>query len=361
MISMLFVLTSKLKNGMALGESIKDAEGKMLLSKGQILRPSYIAKIQELSDSKIVYVKESPEDIKILNDVKYRLKNDLIGMISKYSFQELHIHRSVQRSPFTSSKNQSEEELIDEVIADEAVMGILIDLYELDNYTFRHSINTAAFSYIIGLSLDMGGQDLYNLLMGALLHDIGKTFIKLDVLNKSDKLTEKEYEEMKTHAHLGYNFLKEVYQKPEIQCIAALEHHERINGSGYPLGKKGEQISLTGRITGIADVYDALTSDRPFRRAMVASEAMEFIMGGAETLFDPDIARLFSRAVIPFPAGTMVRLSNGVMGVVEKNYQDCCTRPRIRAVEKSAGNQMMDLKNDPNLKSVTITELVMSV
>jgi len=269
---------------------------------------------------------------------------------------------SIQSSPRTFSAYKNERDIIDEILANDIIVSNMADLFELDIYSFRHSVNTAAFSYIVGLSLKMYGQDLYDLLVGALLHDIGKIFIRPSVLNKPGRLTEKEFEEMKQHTFLGCNLLGREYNLPEAWCIAALEHHERFDRSGYPLRKSGKETSLIGRIVGIADAYAAMTADRPFRSGMLASNAMEYIMGGAGTLFDPQIARLFSQSVMPFPVGTIVKLSNGSMGVVVQNYSDCCTRPKVRIGEEGDDSQIVsyivDLKNDPELKNTTIVRKV---
>jgi HD-GYP domain-containing protein (c-di-GMP phosphodiesterase class II) len=121
-------------------------------------------------------------------------------------------------------------------------------------------------------------------------------------------------------------------------------------------------ISTFGRLIAVSDVFDALTSDRPYRSALLPSEAMEYVMGGAGSLFDPEFVFLFTRKVAAYPLGTCVKLSNGETGIVVENYEDCCMRPKIRLISKIGENldekAYLDLKNDRNTRNIIITEIV---
>jgi len=141
--------------------------------------------------------------------------------------------------------------------------------------------------------------------------------------------------------------------------MGVLQHHERYDGSGYPEGISGKKITQFGRVIAIADVYDAMTSDRPYRVAMMPSEVMEYLMGGAGTLFDPDMVYLFTRKVAAYPLGTCVLLSNGLTAIVVENYEDCCTRPKVKVVcSYEAVPIYFDLKNDRRISNLTITGVV---
>jgi HD-GYP domain-containing protein (c-di-GMP phosphodiesterase class II) len=180
-------------------------------------------------------------------------------------------------------------------------------------------------------------------------------------LNKEDKLTDEEYEKIKKHSEFGYRFLKETYQIPTASYVAVLHHHEKYNGEGYPKGISKDEISLLGRIIGIADVYDALTSNRAYRQALLPSEAMEYIMANGGLMFDVNVAKVFARKVAPFPIGTYVKLSNGYVGIVADNYEDACMRPKVKIILDNQGKKIMprfiDLKEDRNLRNVTVTSV----
>jgi HD-GYP domain-containing protein (c-di-GMP phosphodiesterase class II) len=194
--------------------------------------------------------------------------------------------------------------------------------------------------------------------MASLLHDIGKMFIPQEILNKKGKLTDEEYEIVKTHSFKGYQILKENAEFSYYSSIGVLHHHEKYNGTGYPFELKGNKISILGRIIAIADVYDALISDRPYRKSLFPSEALEYIMGGGGTFFDTEIVRFFTKIVAPYPIGTGVLLSNNSTGIVIKNYRDCCMRPVVKIIKQ--GDELItpyfiDLKNDSNARGIVIT------
>ena len=135
--------------------------------------------------------------------------------------------------------------------------------------------------------------------------------------------------------------------------------YERYDGTGYPNQKAGTDISLFGRIVAIADVYDAITSDRPYRKGILPSKAMEYIMGGSGYHFDFDLISIFTRKIAAYPLGTCIKLSNGLIGIVVENYPDACTRPKIRLIdETSEGVHYINLRDDFRNNNLTIVEIV---
>ena len=114
-----------------------------------------------------------------------------------------------------------------------------------------------------------------------------------------------------------------------------MDHHEKCDGSGYPAGRREKNISSYAKIIAIADVYDALTSDRPYRKALLPSEAIEMVMGASGTHFDPYLVQLFLKKIAPYPIGMLVNLSNDTCGIVIKNHEDCCLRPVIRVLQEN--------------------------
>ena len=151
--------------------------------------------------------------------------------------------------------------------------------------------------------------------LGLLLHDIGKLAIPLGILNKPGKLTPEEWEIMKTHPRAGVDILDGSRWSPLVKSVV-LRHHERWNGSGYPDGKSGTEIHQMARIAAVADVYDAITSERLYAPARPAHEGVRAIIEGSGTLFEPSVVEAFCRVVAPFPAGTEVELSDGRTGLV---------------------------------------------
>jgi HD-GYP domain-containing protein (c-di-GMP phosphodiesterase class II) len=142
--------------------------------------------------------------------------------------------------------------------------------------------------------------------------------------------------------------------------MGILDHHEKYDGGGYPNNLKGDKISLYGRIISVADVYDALTSDRSYRKALLPSDAMEYIMGSTTTLFDPNVVKVFVKKIAAYPIGTCVKLSNGLTGIVVQNYENFCMRPRIRIFkdhDKEVNPYEIDLADFKTL-NITVIEIV---
>ncbi len=185
------------------------------------------------------------------------------------------------------------------------------------------------------IELRLNKNDLYNLCIGALLHDIGKAFIPKDILLKKDKLTDEELSIVRDHTAKGYEYLKSNSYLTAPSRIIAFQHHERLDGSGYPNGLKEGQINKLAKIVAIADVYDAFTSDRPYKKASPPHEALEYIMGAAGRYFDFDMVQAFVRKVIPYP--------------VNPNFP---LRPKVRIVQQLATSVKMeyiDLLKENNL------------
>lgn len=344
---------------MVLAKSLFGKDQSLLLGKGQTIKESYIEKIGKLGYSGVFISDSLSDDIEIESMISDQLKMSAVGAVKDVfinSGDDIgHNNEVIEKT------RKIVEDLIDELLYNRNLMVNMVDLKVFDDYTFYHSVNVAVLSLIVGISLDLPRPALYKLGLGALLHDIGKLFISKEILSKKGPLTPDEFAQIKRHPSLGFEYLINHYDIPAKSYLGALHHHERYDGSGYPLALKGEHISEIGRIIAIADVYDALTSDRPYRRALLPSDAMEYVMGGSNTMFDPVYVRKFTRKVAAYPLGTIVVLSDSTRGIVVKNYEDCCTRPCIRVISENggrAGARYIDLRDDFNTTSLTIVEIV---
>lgn len=170
-----------------------------------------------------------------------------------------------------------------------------------DYYTFTHSINTALISAVIGRESGFHENKIKDLTMAALLHDIGKMQIPKEILYKQDKLTPAEFALIKSHALLGYNFIVNKMELPDYIAKAALEHHERWNGDGYPNNLKGKEISEFGQIIGIADVYDALVSEKIYKGAVQSNDAVRIMLTEESESFNPEIFHKFAYLAVVKP------------------------------------------------------------
>lgn len=224
------------------------------------------------------------------------------------------------------------------------------DLLISNEYTFRHSIGVAGLAILIGNEMKMSKEELETLGAAGLLHDVGKTKISNEILDKPGKLTKEEFEIIKTHPILGYEMLKSNQYIPDSVRLAVLEHHEKQDGSGYPFGLKGNQISPYGKIIAVADVFDALVTERVYHDPFPASEAIEMMMGSPDH-FDNTVLKAFLSSITIYPIGTVVCLSNGEIARVVKNYKDACLRP---VVEGITDGHTYDLRNALDCASIII-------
>lgn len=353
---MRFTPTFCLREGMLLAKNLYGKNDDLMLKAGTILDARYINGIRKLGYNGIYIEDDLSKNIEIESVINEDLKRETIkGIKNVFIYAE---QQNVKKYNLKIEETKKYvENIVDEILGNNNVMINMIDLKVFDDYTFYHSLNVAVLSIVMGVALKLNRDELNKLGYGALLHDVGKVFIKKETLNKPGKLTDKEFEEVKKHSELGYKYLKREFDMPVKSYVGTLEHHERYNGTGYPSGKRGDDICLFGRIIAIADVYDALTSDRPYKKAFLPSEAMEYIMGNCGEAFDPELVLIFASKVAPYPIGTCIELSNGKTGIILQNYEDCCMRPKIKVFkynDEDIENEIIDLKYDDNLKNVTI-------
>jgi len=187
---------------------------------------------------------------------------------------------------------QTVSNIIDEILEQDDTIISVQDLRNYDNYTYQHSVNLCVLGTTIGKFLNYSKQQLKEFGIGLLLHDFGKTQIPLEILNKPSSLTPEEFEIMKKHAEYGYQLLNKKYKLPLIAQKIIRHHHERLDGSGYPLGLKDNQLVEQLQIASILDVYDALTSDRVYRDKWSHKKTLSFLYNRSPELFNLKYIRL---------------------------------------------------------------------
>ncbi len=231
----------------------------------------------------------------------------------------------------------------------------MIALQNYDDYTYKHCLRVAMLSTSVAAELGLSEKDSKEVIVSALLHDIGKSNIDHDIIIKPSKLTDAEFAEIKRHPYIGYNILKNsgegVYSGNILSGV--LFHQEKYDGSGYPTGMKGKDIPLIARIIAVCDVFDALTSNRPYRKPWSVAEAEEYILGACGSHFDFDVTSAFMRAFNPYPVGTMVSLSDSRHAVVIQTNQNVL-RPVVRIQGQNSGEEI-DLSGDFRFLSVMVT------
>ena len=311
---MRYVRTEHLDKGMVLVYTLYDNNEKILLKANRKLTQNYINRIQQL-DIMGLYVFEDDEieDHTPIVSEQTRLK-------AIKSLKRLNIDDCI----FIANN------IVEEIRESDSMVVETINLSTYDNYTYSHSVNVDILSVILGVACGLRDDDLKKLSQAALLHDIGKTCVPIEILNKPGKLTEEEYTEIKNHPRYGYNMLRDNYEVSSVARNAILSHHENEDGSGYPRGLTSEKIHLFAKIIHIADVYDALVTKRVYKDAMNPADALEYLMGNAERLFDKELVSIFMEYVAPYPLGVQVELSTGQKAIVVKNNRNMLSRPVVR-------------------------------
>lgn len=306
------------KPGSFLGENLYDKDGSLLLKSEVLLTDNLIETLIDKNISKI-YIKDLYSDL----NINYLIIPDICK-------KSLNI---IEETFFDENILNLTNDILNDLISNKTVMTELLDLKNMDTYTYNHSVRVAIFSLILGIALKLQTKDLKELFIGGMLHDIGKVFVPKAIISKKGPLTTDEFKIIKSHPVKGYDYLLDLDNIPRRSKLIILQHHEKINGLGYPYGLESSQIDLLAKITSIADVYDALTSNRSYRRPLYASDAINYIMNNTNKLFDSKLATTFSNVIVPYPYGTIVELSNGDIGLVQKTFLNHPMRPTIKVLQ----------------------------
>jgi HD-GYP domain-containing protein (c-di-GMP phosphodiesterase class II) len=216
---------------------------------------------------------------------------------------------------------------------------MMMNMNVMSTYLYQHSLNVTIITTMLGIIKGYSRTDLYTLALGSMLHDIGKTKIRQELLSRPGKLTPDEFKEIQTHTIHGFNMLRNEPGVPLIAAHCAFQHHERMDGSGYPRGIKGDEIHEFARLIAIADSYDAMTNHRPHRYAMLPHQALEILYGCSGTLYDRQMVATFRDNVAIYPIGVTVKLNTGERGVVVALHQNNPQRPIVRIFMQADGSQ----------------------
>lgn len=343
---------TELKPGMKLAKDVLLQDGRLLLLAGFTVKPLYIRKLKSFN-VQFVYIEDGPYNAEeeYTEEKLYREAHSTIRKVFS-------LVRDNKSADLTDVK-RTVSEITQMIISDERVLLQLTGVRDIDNYTFLHSVDVCIYSIILGKKLGFSNDQLLALGMGAILHDIGKCKIPLSILQKPGKLTDSEFGEMRHHTVYGCEIIKNVYGLDSRVANVAYQHHEKWDGTGYPLGIKSEAIEPFSRIVAIADIYDALTADRVYKKKVLPHIAAEYIKDNAGKLFDPYIVDLFISNIAVYTEGTIVLLNTGEVGIVLKTEKSSCDRQKLKIISNKAGPPVLspyiiDLANSPEMQITDI-------
>jgi len=338
---MRFIPVDYLAGTETLAVNIINANMQILVRKGAILTTAIVRRIKQYGIHS-VYIEDTQMSHFLVHDIKATIKPEIRNR-SIYNIRNAfqRFEDKIKQQKKTLRYGESGELLFKEVksVSDELIQEIMIskdhsvtmnDIKSISNYHFEHAVNVTVLSLIIAAEMGLSSKELEALTFGSLLLDVGCRWVEEGILFKEDKLNDLEIIEVQKHVRHGYDYIKNnTIFDAHVKSIL-MHHHERMNGSGYPKKLTNKDIHPLAKIIMIADVYDALTSDRPYRKAYNQHEAIEYIMGNAGSLFDFKLANIFARKIVPYPVGSYVLLSNNQKGVVVENNPDYPLRPIIR-------------------------------
>lgn len=338
---------SYVRRGSILGENLYTSSGQVLLKTGARLTEKLLYNI-ELNKIYTIYIRDVHSDYEVnrLLEQSLRIKG---AMLIKNLFTLASINKSIL---------ECHEELA--VYAVDVLYELkafkhqsieYIDVKNVDAYMYSSAINVALLSALIAWDLGYNDEMVKHIFLGAIYHDIGIALLPEDIINKEGELTRDEKIMILNHPNSGYTYLKDkTFLSAYIKQIS-LHHHECLDGTGYPNRAKGDEISFISQIVGIADIYDAMTSDRPYKRAVAPSEALEYILGTGNK-YDSKVINAFIKRISPYPSGSIVRLSNGEVAVVDEVNINMPLRPKIRVITKDGNDydyEEIDLEEHFNL------------
>lgn len=315
--------------GMKLASSILKENGQIILAENTLLTATFIEKLK-LMNLEFVNIAESPahaEAPAVLATAEAfdTVYDDTLQVIER-SFSTMRYFKEVPLMQMKELVDTSINLMIDAA----GVFSYLQIIRKQDDYTFRHSINVAIISGILGKWVGLTGETLKDLILAGLLHDIGKSQIPVEILNKPTKLTREEMKIMRGHTIEGYKMLVGESGTNEGLLSGVLQHHEKIDGTGYPFGISGEQIHIFARIIAVADIYDAMTSDRVYRKKQTPFAVIDEIKQETFGKLDPAICLSFLRNIADNFIGAKVLLSNGEEAEIiyqgNHAYPTVCTR-----------------------------------
>lgn len=239
------------------------------------------------------------------------------------------------------------------LVKNTAALVSLSQLKDADKYTFTHSVNVSILAMYLTTHTNYR-EKIEELGIGALLHDVGKSDMPVQILHKKGPLSNKEMQLMKRHPVIGYEILCRSGEKRQNVLSCVRSHHEKVNGRGYPDGQKGSQISPYAMMTSIADIYDALTTDRPYRRAYNPKDALDLMLNRMASGLDTSLLQCFAWIIGHYPVGSEVELSDGRIGTVLNHYATDPDRPTLMICtakngRKLASPQILPLSSRPDL------------
>lgn len=353
--------TKHLKVDSVIGTDVYDAKGNVLIKKNTKVNMRMIEGLKKYNIISVYVIDEySPEmhDDVISAELRLKAVMELKGMCHEFTSIDIKKRQSIIKQDYLKNMTVIMGEIVDELLKKSSLIIEQIDIRSMENYNYSHSVNVAIISIIMGIELKYDRKRLMNIALAALLHDVGKALLPRELLYKQGERTPDEEELLRSHCELGYDYIcKFDHLDTEVE-LAILQHHERVDGSGYPKRLKGDKINELAKIIAIANYYDNFMAKGYMLRENLPHNALEEIMAYVGSSFDYDIVKLFFRKVKPFLKGTMVRLNTGDIAIVKGTIEGAPLRPLVKIIKSDNEERINKVINLVDKLDMTIVELV---
>jgi putative nucleotidyltransferase with HDIG domain len=347
-----------------LAKPVLDEKGMVLIGAGVKLSERMITRLKQLGVSSLYIEDKRTDDIVIVDAVSDETRRSAVNTVYNSMRQMIESEQGARRASRPQVGREISrvfQDILADLKANKAGLISLASIFTVDGYLYHHSVNVAILSTALALAKGYGQKEITEIGVGALLHDIGCTKVPQEILSKPGRYSDLEYEMMKKHTEWGYEMLREQDGISLLSAHIAYQHHERLDGSGYPRGLKGDEIHEYAKIVGMCDVYEALTAKRFHRDAFLPHEALEFILGGGTALFDLNLVRLFAKNVAVYPIGMTVKLNTNETAVVVSLNPEYPQRPVVRLLTDEYGRRLdmpydIDLTKELTMMIVSYSE-----
>lgn len=351
--------------GTILGKPIYNNKGKILLNEGIELTDKLIHKLKKYEIATIYIEDEQSEGIEIVEAIPEELRFEAINIITEgfQSIAELSFNRSnIQGMMKTERAIRSFQKVFKDILycltENRTAINLLATAKIHENYVYTHSVNVSIYACQLALENGLPLKNIEEVGLGAMLHDIGKVYIPPEILNKPGKLTSEEYAQVMAHCELGFETLRKIHEIPLNVAHCALQHHERLDGLGYPRQLKEDEIHKYAKIISVSDVFDAVTSARPYRASMLPHKGLELLYTASGTQLDGKQIELFKKCIAIYPQGMTVKLNDGRTGIVVKYNFNTPGRPTIRIIKNEENQEIQPYEIDLSSRDHLTLEIV---
>lgn len=334
--------------GMKLGKAVLTEQGQVLLGYGYELTQGIIHRLRDMGIHQLYIDDPRTEDIVVEETIREETRRVVQTALQQcMNYVRASGSGSGGGRIVTFSKLVADcvKHIVDDVVYNRNLPIVHIRQTAaagdpLEQHFMNNALNVSVFATKLAMAEGVSADELRTVCAAALFHDIGKLLVPQALLSKRTKLSEEDLRTLRRHTELGYKVLKDDASVSLVAAQCALQHHERVDGLGYPFGLRGQDIHPYAKLIGMIDAYDALVSHRSYRNAMLPHEAMDYLYANVESAYDRGKVEQFRNKVAIFPPGTAVTLNTGEKGVVSRLDSSCLQRPTVRVLTDPKGEDL---------------------